>query len=164
MAALIDLVPVPDAADIVLVPTFDLTDPDDVMAIEAIIAMPTNVADLGHAVAACELGEPTSPGTRRRRARAPRRRALGPPPPRLVRADGHATTNFERIQSDTRWGRCFCPAGVLCGRPFHAPAMQLLLALQMDFPNWHTRLELTPQQADLLDFPRVVYSQVRILW
>jgi hypothetical protein len=33
-----------------------------------------------------------------------------------------------------------------------------------DPPNWHTRLDLTPQQADLLDFPRVVYSQVRILW
>ena len=27
-----------------------------------------------------------------------------------------------------------------------------------------SRLDLTPQQADLLDFPRVVYSQARILW
>ena len=34
MAVFIDLVPALDAADMVLVPTFDLTDPDEEMATE----------------------------------------------------------------------------------------------------------------------------------
>jgi len=163
MAAFIDLVPALDAVDMVLVPTFDLTDPDEEMATETTASPAMIVGDDGHAVVTGDAVGPSSSATRRRRARAPRRRALGPPPPRLFDEDGHATSTFERVQSDTRWGRCFSCRRAL--RPTVSRAGNAALACpKKDPPNWHTRLELTPQQADLLDFPRVVYSQVRILW
>ena len=107
MAAFIDLVPALDAADMVLVPTFDLTDPDEEMATETTTSTGMIVGDDGHAVVTGDAVGPTSSATRRPRARAPRRRVPGPPAPRLFDADGHVTSMYERIQSDTRWGRCF---------------------------------------------------------
>ena len=163
MAVCIDLVPALDATDMVLVPTFDLTDPDEEMATETTACPAMIVGEDGHALVTGDAVGSSSSATRRRRVRAPRRRAPGPPPPRLFDEDGHVTSTFERVQSDTRWGRCFSCRRAL--RPTVSRAGNAaLMCPKKDPPNWHTRLELTPQQADLLDFPRVVYSQVRILW
>ena len=163
MAVFIDLVPALDAADMVLVPTFDLTDPDEEMATETTACPALIVGEDGHALVTGDAVGSSSSATRRRRVRAPRRRAPGPPAPRLFDEDGHVTSTFERVQSDTRWGRCFSCRRAL--RPTVSRAGNAaLMCPKKDPPNWHTRLELTPQQADLLDFPRVVYSQVRILW
>ena len=163
MAVCIDLVPALDATDMVLVPTFDLTDPDEELATETTACPALIVGEDGHALVTGDAVGLPSPATRRRRVRAPRRRAPGPPPPRLFDEDGLVTSTFERVQSDTRWGRCFSCRRAL--RPTVSRAGNAaLMCPKKDPPNWHTRLELTPQQADLLDFPRVVYSQVRILW
>ena len=101
MAAFTDLVPALDAADMVLVPTFDLTYPDEEMATETTTSTGMLVGDNGHAVVTGDAVGPTSSATRRRCVRAPRRRAPGPPPPRPFDEDGQATSTFERAQSDT---------------------------------------------------------------
>ena len=155
MAVVYDLVPVLDTPDLVPVPMFDLTEEDeDVQAANAVM-LPAVVVEPG---AAAEPEDPATraPGARRgRRARAPRRCAPGPPPPRMADADGHATTAFERIQSDTRWGRCFSCCRAL--RPSVSATGQAVLSCpKKDPPNLHTRLRLTPRQIDILDFPRVV--------
>ena len=66
--------------------------------------------------------------------------------------------------SPTLDGAVAFPVGALLRPTVSRAGNAALMCPKKDPPNWHTRLELTPQQADLLDFPRVVYSQVRILW
>ena len=107
MAVFIGLVPALNAADMVLVPTFDLADPDEEMATETTASPAMIVGEDGQALVTGDAVGSSSSATRRRRVRAPRRRALGPPPPRLFDEDGHVTSTCERVQSDTRWGRCF---------------------------------------------------------
>ena len=169
MAVVIELAPVLEAADKVLVPSFDLTDADEGMAADVAVAAPWQQAALplvragGEVPTAGAAGEQDPAPTRRPRVRAPRRRAADPPAPRLVDAEGHASTAFEAAQSDTRWGRCFSCRRAL--RPSVSRLGHAMLVCSKQKPaDWRTRLQLTPQQADALDFPRVLRRQVRILW
>ena len=74
MAVCIDLVPALDATDMVLVPTFDLTDPDEEMATETTACPALIVGEDGHALVTGDAVGSSSSATRRRRVRAPRRR------------------------------------------------------------------------------------------
>ena len=164
----IDLVPVLEAVDKVLVPSSDLTDADEGMSADVawqfLGSRPLPLVRAGGAVpTAGAAGEQGPAPTRRLRVRAPRRRAADPPAPRLVDAEGHASTAFEAAQSDTRWGRCFS-----CRRALRPSVSRLghatLVCSKQKPADWRTRLQLTPQQADALDFPRALVQQVRILW
>ena len=163
MAVVFDLVPELVASDLVLVPMIDLTEEDEDVQAAKSVRLPAVDVEPGPAPEP-EGPAARAPGARRsRRVRAPPRRASGLPPPRLVDADGHATTAFERIESDTRWGRCFSCRRAL--RPSVSRSGQALLSCsKKEPPNWHTCIPLTAQQADALDFPRVVYSKVRAIW